>query len=410
MNHKSSIEKTYWIINLVMLFLFGMQFMGFSKIVIVLWLGLVILIEFTRCRKGILDIPAILLGLGGISYFYISGNEIITSVIFGGLPVALYLAGKVWCMRAPSFCNADLNGKIVILTLTLGTFAGGLLEKYSRFFRFTEECYSGRYWFDFWDGGLRPATYYMFYAMMILGTAFWAFYIRKNQKLLGNCFVLFIAVELIFFAWVETRTPFLVIGLVMVIEFALFLWLNRKEKYVKPTLIVGGVLAGAGIITALAVWYGNIFNIQNSAFGLLLSQDGGILGNIRFKAQRNAIMQLFVYPMGGKQMDLAGLPFVHNVWLDIANTAGLIPFFLIIAYTIFTIVECAKLVISKDVPQEMKYLMTGIFIALHLDYSVEPVLDANMIFWAMGACISGMIKGYRICSKEVTYEKECTDR
>ena len=40
--------------------------------------------------------------------------------------------------------------------------------------------------------------------------------------------------------------------------------------------------------------------------------------------------------------------------------------------------------------------------ALHLDYSVEPVLDANLVFWAMGTCVSGMIKGFRIRTQRVT--------
>lgn len=408
--NKSILEKAYWAMNIVILFLFGMRFMGFPNKLSFLWLGAAVFFGVVLFRKNILDLPVILLGIGFVSYSYITGADITSMVIYAGIPVLTYLAGKLWCMQGSSICAGKSNAKIMILTLTLGTFACGLLEKYSRFFRFTEECYSGRYWFDFWDGGIRPATYYMFYAMMTIGVVFWALYIHKREKLLSYGMLLFAAAELAFFAWVETRTPFLVIVIVLFVEFAIFLFLNRKEPYIKPVVIGIGISVLLGGLIVSAMWFLNLFDIQNSAIGRILTHDGGIFGNVRFQAQRNAVMQLFQYPMGGKHMDIAGLKYVHNVWLDIAYTAGIIPFVFVAAYTVGTMIECVKLVLSKNVPQEMKYLMTGIFIALHLNYSVEPVLDANMIFWAMGACVSGMIKGYLISSKEVTYEKECTGR
>ena len=410
MNKKNIVERAYWISSIVMLFLFGMRFMGFPNKLAFLWLGATVVFGIVWFKRNVFDISVIFLGMGFLSYSYITGNDLISMVLYSGIPVLAYLAGKMWCMQKSSLCIGKNTGKVMILTLTMGTFVCGLLEKYSRFFRFTEECYSGRYWFDFWDGGIRPATYYMFYAMMTIGVVFWALYVRKKEKLLSCSYLLFIVIELAFFAWVETRTPFLVIAIVLFIAFVIFLWINRREAYVKPLVSIIGICAIAGVAIVAITWYFNLFNIQNSVIGQVLSHDGGIFGNVRFQAQRNAIMQLFMYPMGGKQMDIAGLKYVHNVWLDIAYTAGIIPFVFVAAYTIGTFVECVKLILSRDIPQEMKYLMTGIFIALHLNYSVEPVLDANMVFWAMGTCVSGMIKGYRISSKEVTYEKECTGR
>ena len=401
-NKKYIFEKAYWLLTVAMLFLYGMQFMGFPYKLSFVWLAAVLVAGMLWCKKIIVDIPAILLTLGFFSYSYIVGNSLKSSIIFTGLPVLSYLAGKAVAMQKYSFCNAETNSKTMLLALTLGTFTCGLLEKYSRFFRFTEECYSGRYWFDFWDGGIRPATYYMFYAMMTLGCVFWALYIWKQKKMTSTCFMGFIVIELLFFGWVETRTPFLIVAIVMAVGCAMFFWLNRKESYVKKALIAVTVLVLAGVIAVSVVWFGNIFNIQNSALGQMLTHDGGIFGNVRFKAQKNVIMQLFDYPWGGKKMDLAGLKYAHNVWLDIAYTAGLIPFVFTVAYTIFTYVECVRLFRSNEVSQELKYLLIGIFVALHLDYSVEPVLDANLVFWSMGACVSGLIKGHRMRTQRVT--------
>lgn len=402
-NKKSKVEKIYWLFNVIVLFLYGMQFLGFPYKLSFIWMVFIIVAGIILSKENILDIPVALLAMGFLSYSCIVGNDLKSTIVFAGYPVLAYLAGKTLGMQKYSFCNAETNSKVMLLALTLGTFVCGLLEKYSRFFRFTEECYSGRYWFDFWDGGIRPATYYMFYAMMMLGCLCWALHIWKKQKVVSSFFLIFIVIELIFFGWVETRTPFLIVAIVACTGFALFLWLNRKENYVKKTLIVGVVFLCAIIAAAAIVWCGNLFNIQNSALGEILTHDGGVFGNVRFKAQRNVLMQLFEYPMGGKQMDIAGLKYAHNVWLDIAYTAGIIPFVFVSVYTVFTIVECIRLTGNKSVSQEMKYLMIGIFVALHLDYSVEPVLDANLVFWIMGTMVSGMIKGYNIRVKNIKY-------
>lgn len=401
-NKKEIFEKIYWLFNIAILFLYGMQFRGFPYKLSFVWLAVVSVIGIIWCKKNIIDIPVILLAIGFLSYSCIIGSDLKSAIIFTGLPVLAYLAGKALGMQKYSFCTAETNSKALFLSLTLGTFACSLLQKYSRFFRFTEECYSGRYWFDFWDGGIRPATYYMFFAMMTLGCFCWALYIWKKKKILSSFFLIFIVIELAFFGWVETRTPFLIIAIVAGVGFAMLLWLNRNENYVKKTLIFGVCLLCIVMAAMSIIWYGNLFNIQNSFLGDILAHDGGIFGNIRFKAQRNVLMQLFDYPMGGKQMNIAGLKYAHNVWLDIAYTAGIIPFLFVAAYTILTFIECVKLIKSNEVSNEMKYLIIGIFVALHLDYSVEPVLDANLVFWAMGTCVSGMIKGFRIRTQRVT--------
>ena len=54
---------------------------------------------------------------------------------------------------------------------------------------------------------------------------------------------------------------------------------------------------------------------------------GGVLNNVRFKIHRAGLEQLFVYPMGGYQMDFLGHAHAHNTWIDVADAAGIIPFF-----------------------------------------------------------------------------------
>ena len=121
MNKKRDLLKIYWIVNLIMLFLFGMQFMGFPKKILMVWLGLVLVFEVIRCRKNVIDIPSVLLGLGGISYFYISGNGMVASVLFAVIPVFFR------CEYQWKNCNPDIN---------FGDFCWGAFRKIFQIFPF----------------------------------------------------------------------------------------------------------------------------------------------------------------------------------------------------------------------------------------------------------------------------------
>lgn len=131
----------------------------------------------------------------------------------------------------------------------------------------------------------------------------------------------------------------------------------------------------------------------------IMDRDGGILNNIRFKLQRMALEQLFVYPMGGDQMSFMGYPHAHNAWLDIANMAGVIPFFAFAAYTFLTVYELIRWLMRKDISTERKLMLTGIYGAFFLYYTVERAFESSMHFMTPWFFINGLVHG------ELTKEK-----
>ena len=99
------------------------------------------------------------------------------------------------------------------------------------------------------------------------------------------------------------------------------------------------------------------------AFLEAMNRDGGIFNNIRFKVQRRALEQLFVYPMGGNMMDHLEQAHTHNAWLDMADIGGVIPFFAFVLYTILTIYEMIKLLLKKEISTGTKVFFAGLFTA-----------------------------------------------
>ena len=183
-----------------------------------------------------------------------------------------------------------------------------------------------------------------------------------------------------------------IFAIVFCLQAALFVCQEREKvrKLVanRKTWIVGAVLL-IGLIVG-------IFLVKDSpvvvAFIENMGKGGGILNNVRFSAQRSALSQLFVYPMGGRQMEL-GRDFCHNTWLDMANAGGLIPFVSFALYTVFTLYELIQFLLKKGITPETKLMTAGLYAAFFLYLSVEPALDASIHLVTPWIFVNGMVHG-----------------
>ena len=88
-----------------------------------------------------------------------------------------------------------------------------------------------------------------------------------------------------------------------------------------------------------------------------------------------------------------GREFCHNTWLDMANAAGLIPFFAFAAYTVYSFYELVRLLFRKTVSAETKMMLTGLYVAYILYLSVEPALDASIHLVTPWIFVNGLIHG-----------------
>ena len=165
------------------------------------------------------------------------------------------------------------------------------------------------------------------------------------------------------------------------------------QQLIKNRKIQIGFCAGLVVIVMLAIFLKDHPAIKS--FSVVMERDGGILNNIRFVAQRQAICQLFDHPMGGRQMTMVLGNFCHNTWLDMANAGGLIPFFAFTAYTIYSLYELCALMKQKEISTEVKLMTVGIYGVFFLYFSVEPALDASIHYLTPWIFVNSMVHGLR---------------
>lgn len=313
------------------------------------------------------------------------------------LPLVFYLLAKysVYGFQQKEFWEYKNGVSVIFMTLILGFALHGILNA----------CmyYGGhvipgtRRWADFWTGEIVPGTQHTAYFLPILAVVFPAVvYYQKGHNKKRNWLKILSILIAIFFLYTslatKSRMPIMIFAIVCIVQGVLFCVLE-KEKVKK---ICRDQRFWAAVLILCAAAAIMIFLVKDSAvvvaFMENMSKGGGILNNVRFQAQRKAISQLFVYPMGGRKMDF-GRTYCHNTWLDMANAGGLIPFFSFAAYTVYTVYELARFIRQDRFCAELKIVVVGLYTAFFLYMSVEPLFDAPLRLLISWIFINGLIHG-----------------
>ena len=307
------------------------------------------------------------------------------------VPVVIYVLATYLGAENRLNKESEVNLIYIIYCMIFGHAIYGVLNAYMYFAGTGWE--GTRYWMDFWTKTMTPGTKLTPYFLVSFAIAFPAVIYFLKRKVWNGLVILLT----LFFVYVSlatrTRTTIFVFGIVLCLQTVLFMILEREflKKYVTPkrmAIFGGAFIAAVAALILLLKDHPLIVTFINN-----LGKDGGILNNYRFVAQRQALEQLFDYPFGGYQMKM-DLKMAHNVWLDLANAAGLIPFLAFTAYTVWTAYELFVFIKRTTFSAELKLMIFGIYVAYFLYYSVEPALDASIHFMSPWMLIPGLVHGY----------------
>lgn len=105
-----------------------------------------------------------------------------------------------------------------------------------------------------------------------------------------------------------------------------------------------------------------------------------------------SIALMFDYPWGGrKALSKVGF-YAHELWLDVFDSAGIIPFVLIWIVTIQITFSNLKYILNKKVPIENRVLITGITASVTVQFFFEPVLTGCRALLFSYLLICGIIR------------------
>lgn len=395
---QEKVQKVFWGAVLLFLCCYFMSLFDFPNVLTILFSGLICLVLFLKQKVLRIDLGICLLIITMISYFLIVfGTRGLTmSLTYVGL--AIYVLGNYLGAEAKTQKDKEKILLLLLFMLIIGHCIHGYLNSYL----FLDKQWDKkdiRVWMDFWMHMYLPGTAQIVFFLPALAMVMPAILYFKNRKIV-NIIMIFTAGFFTYIAmYSQTRTSVLILPLVFAAQILLYMileWKRVKELFNNKKVKIG--LVAMLVVAILAVILLRNHPIVQK-FVSIMGRDGGIFNNIRFKLQRLAIQQLFVYPMGGDQMNFMGYPHAHNAWLDMANMGGLIPFFAFVAYTLLTIYELIRWLMRKEIPTERKLILAGIYGAFFLYYMVERAFESSMHFMTPWFFINGLVHG------ELTKEK-----
>lgn len=402
MKKQISLEKISFYAVWVFLCCYFMQLFNFPNVLTIAIGGMFCLIMLIRQKCFRLDIGTVLLTLTMASYFFILYGKRAFTMSLPYVGVLIYvLAHYLSCEIEINHTDKENLYWKILCALVIGYSIHGIMS--SLMFLRGEFQYADtvRIWMDGWGEWYLPGTWQVIFFLPILSWVFPAIIYIKKHKLINVCFIV-VAMLFIYISLAsESRTSMLAFPIVFLGQIVLFLLLERekvsrffRQKRVKYlTVIIVIVL----IIAVLALRKHPLI----SSFLSIMGRDGGILNNIRFKIHREGLRQLFVYPFGGYQMSFLGYAHAHNTWIDIADAAGVIPFFLFAAYTFLTLYELIRWLMKKEISAERKLMVAGLYGIFFLFYTVEIGLGGSMHYMTPWFFVNAMVHGELSMSKNI---------
>lgn len=406
MDDGQNLKKNYIEIFLIIIFLlYSVNFYGIGYYILLLSLPIFIIYSrrqvFNRIyliTLFILFIFGITFSLSGYAFDLIGIDTAITIIVF---PMILYMLGYKIGATDISYYKSYRILFIIIFSLSIFILLS-YMKTISIFGNLegAKNVFGERSLMDVWgkdDIKATVVTVYLSFSLAILPT----FFIkncnikRKKSIILKFIVLLCFLISLYITAQMASRTSIIIIILSLVANYLLINKFSFK-RILLPFVYVLGLIVMWFLfnldILGVKTWW-----VQTSVYDRFQSSG---LESSRYDAWNDVMVNMFDYPLGGRKINLS-ISYAHNLWLDVAYDVGVIPFILLIGFTIFSVFSFLRF-IRLDHPIYLKSLLISIYVAFLIIFMTEPVLATKERFYFIIFClIVGITQGLNVNFKKV---------
>lgn len=186
------------------------------------------------------------------------------------------------------------------------------------------------------------------------------------------------------------RTLLYLVAVLVVWQGILFGPVTTRRKL----LLLAGALAAVFALFFMGNWGG----FRNWLLGLKLTQRlAGEDNTSRFRAWGYFFrdMGFLRHPIGGGYLTAgAPTPYLHNLWLDVYNAAGALPFLALLGFTVWAVLRLRTFLRIYGKPAEKEAVVLSCLLgAVFLNMMVEPVLEANPYYVQSSLMFLGAMEG-----------------
>lgn len=242
---------------------------------------------------------------------------------------------------------------------------------------------------DIWTGEVRAATGQASFACLALAIAVACLFSKTGVKVKA---VSLITVALAFgYNFVLSGRTLIFIALVLAAISFLHLLHTKKKGRMKALIILLVI-----ILTIVFIYNNNIFGIKSFVESSLLyerfnGENSTYTGeDRRWDRKIYYLKNFFDHPFGGVHFrDDVG--YAHDVFLDTYDEAGIFTFTAVIIYISASISHLIKCMKNKTLPFVFRQIILCVYIALYIEFMIEPVFQGIPALFAMFCLIDGAL-------------------
>ena len=393
----------------ILLFLFSLNVFNQSSLILAAVFILVAIFD-----RGKLYIPAndnvfvVLVFFAAVFFIFSAQNGLNAGISAIGCPMAYYIGLRVQNERI-ALAQAEKQLKSVTTLLVAGMTCHAVVNFLYELVRFGGINSSGIHYDFFSLGAQTSTTGAATYLTLFAGVVFYLI-TESNSTKKWIAGILLIIVAFAYDIILGGRTFFALIGISFSLSMVVYIFGEREGvrkiraigKFVLIILILGLAAIAVYIrhqdtITRLfesTYLFHRISSYANTSqsqdlFSFFKSSDRG---NIRSQY----IDMMFDYPWGGRKILSKVGFYAHELWLDVFDSAGIIPFVLIWIATLQVTICNVKYVLNKDVPIKNRVLIIGITASVTTQFFLEPVLTGSRTLLFSYFLICGLIKSQQL--------------
>lgn len=368
----------------IMLFLLGINFMHLGQF----FLPLICLLLFIdrKFKFKVNDIRVfIILCLFAISFFIFSYKLGFYAVMGFTLPMAYYIGSNMNEVN-------QKNIKYVIYILALGMATYLVLNFFYElsFLDFSYLITKVRHE-DVWTGQVIRPTLMGLYSYLLIAVLCYVLFEEKN-KLIKMLFSILFIIIMIYNISLARRTVVLIVVLSLLLWFILANIKDRKS-IIKATIFVSFTMILILSILLILIKF-NIFGIWNfiSRTSLYHKFIGYGFSSDRIEYLIEGIKLAPANLWGNRTISSQIGNLMHDLWSDIYDYAGIIPWALMIVYTLSSIVELIKNTKNKKQEYKFRIMILSIFLVFFVAFCLEPIMTSASIFMIVFVAIASCIE------------------
>lgn len=370
----------------VLLFLLGMNFLHFSQIVIpVICLILFIDNKFVFKVNNIKTF--VILCLFGLSFLFFARKQGLFAFIGLFVPMAYYVGSNIKEVN-------EENIKEIIYVIVFGMMMHVLLnfglDLYRRGFR----IFFSTSHYDIWTLADMSETATSINYVFLYGVIYYVLFHEKNKNI-KIITILFFVLSSFYCVALGERTTIIVLLISLVISLLLDCLIFKTLKLNKKIIItISSTVSIVSIVVLILYIFNRIDDYNYTIFDMRLF---GKFINKGFRTERLDILIETIrnapqHLWGNNEISLIVGLMPHDLWLDVYDIAGLMPFLLLCIHTIIYINTFIKVIKSRRVSKEFKLFIIPLFICILLQMLLEPIMSGSSVFLLVVIIVETLIE------------------